>query len=708
MSLILLLFTGCPGPPVPLGLPCQGPQDDCGEGYICYKHHCIDRRNLPKKEKAKEIFAEKAQSIEEIHRKENEQSEEKSSHEEAGNREEFVKDEFLRDAGGGEEVIVEREPVDKVPSQCPVGSNQAGIVIDKIEGTGSVRPIDVSVVQGESIPMAQRASRRFRDVWQLSGKGLDRLQGAELVLIRSFQGKITHPKSYTEQDGLKLEKSGNSRMKMLRLPKNLIAGIFCLYGVLASGHVALAKVYVLQGEKGDSTLNPKVAALLQKFAKYLKVDDKGNIEIHKLRIEEKRVSAYNFSSEDGKVLVSGANLHVVNGSQATNIVNGKGNIIIGYNEKRVNNPQSAVGSHNLVLGTRNEYTSYGSIVSGNYNTVSKPHAAVITGQHNEATGQFSVIVGGGGKETLELSGKKYTFEGNKATADFSVIIGGVENSNDGRNSIIVGGGKNAISSSSTQPYAGVVNTLIGGTNNLMYGTASLMCGGDANNSYGLQSIMIGGWSNTIGKRPTTNQPKILGRYAMTIGGTSNKVYGMGSIIMGGTHNVAGDESDIDAGALACVISGRYNKAIGLNSTVIGGDNNVAGTQKSRRFGALACVLGGQNNQALGAYSTIVGGLKNVTGDASDHHVGSLTCIAGGQENRTIAAISVISGGSNNLTGDLSKPTKGACSSISGGSFNETKAQFSSISGGLKNVISGDWGHIGGGKKRNISRDYSLY
>ena len=61
---------------------------------------------------------------------------------------------------------------------------------------------------------------------------------------------------------------------------------------------------------------------------------------------------------------SGVNLQVINGSKSESVSNGTGNLIIGYDEA----PGTQTGSHNLLLGTGNSYTSYGGIIAGHADT----------------------------------------------------------------------------------------------------------------------------------------------------------------------------------------------------------------------------------------------------------------------------------------------------------------------------------------------------
>ena len=65
------------------------------------------------------------------------------------------------------------------------------------------------------------------------------------------------------------------------------------------------------------------------------------------------------------------NVQVVSGSGETyGAITGTGNLIIGYNETGSPNGDNRTGSHMLVIGERNSYTSYGGMVAGGSNTVS--------------------------------------------------------------------------------------------------------------------------------------------------------------------------------------------------------------------------------------------------------------------------------------------------------------------------------------------------
>ena len=99
-------------------------------------------------------------------------------------------------------------------------------------------------------------------------------------------------------------------------------------------------------------------------------------------------------SVDGDdVTFSGVNVHIVNGTGTTDgTVNGLGNLIVGYNESR-DLGNNRTGSHNIVVGDRLNYSSYGGLVVGNFNTISGSYASVSGGYGNTAKGFSSSVSG---------------------------------------------------------------------------------------------------------------------------------------------------------------------------------------------------------------------------------------------------------------------------------------------------------------------------
>lgn len=99
-------------------------------------------------------------------------------------------------------------------------------------------------------------------------------------------------------------------------------------------------------------------------------------------ISELQTRLNGVSRTGNTLLLTNMNLQVVSGSGSTDGgVNGRGNIIIGYNEAifpylGADLPTSnKTGSHNLIVGKGSNYSSYGAIVSGLDNISSNPYGS---------------------------------------------------------------------------------------------------------------------------------------------------------------------------------------------------------------------------------------------------------------------------------------------------------------------------------------------
>jgi hypothetical protein len=153
---------------------------------------------------------------------------------------------------------------------------------------------------------------------------------------------------------------------------------------------------------------------------------------------------------DGKLTLTGAtaqftgvNVQVVDGSGATDgVVNGLGNLIVGYNETR-GTGDDRTGSHNLVVGKENNYSSYGGIVGGRGNTISAVYASVSGGRNNAAIGSYASVSGG---DFNNASGLRSSVSGgalNTASGADSSVSGGAGNTASGLRSSVSGGISNA-------------------------------------------------------------------------------------------------------------------------------------------------------------------------------------------------------------------------------------------------------------------------
>lgn len=193
------------------------------------------------------------------------------------------------------------------------------------------------------------------------------------------------------------------------------------------------------------------------------------------------------SIEPETVLISGANLQVVSGEGSTNsVVNGTGNIIIGYDEDSAN---VKTGSHNLVVGYGHTYSSYGGIVVGYNNRIIGIYSSVSGGQVNTAEGDFSSVSGG---FLNRAEGSKSSVSGgfcNRALGEESSISGGGENIAFGLRSSVSGGGGNF-----TQ---GFESSISGGFFNYTEGVRSSVSGGQFNIAVGSHSSVSGDAWNTF-------------------------------------------------------------------------------------------------------------------------------------------------------------------------------------------------------------------
>ena len=94
-------------------------------------------------------------------------------------------------------------------------------------------------------------------------------------------------------------------------------------------------------------------------------------------------------------ILTNVNVHIRNGNAATFTTNGTGNLIIGYNETRGGGQDVRTGSHNLIIGRGNNYSSYGGQVVGYGNTTSGAYSSVSGGYYNIASATGSSVSGGG-------------------------------------------------------------------------------------------------------------------------------------------------------------------------------------------------------------------------------------------------------------------------------------------------------------------------
>jgi len=177
------------------------------------------------------------------------------------------------------------------------------------------------------------------------------------------------------------------------------------------------------------------------------------------------------------VQFSGVNIQLVNGEGKTASTNGEGNLVIGYDEDlggQRGGPGLQTGSHNLILGEEQEFTSFGGIDAGSLNTIGAQFASVTGGFGNVADSESSSISGGAR---------------NLASGPFASISGGGAATASNRFATVAGGFENAATGEFATVGAGRANTA--------KGEFAAVSGGDENVAEGKFSSTLGGHVITL-------------------------------------------------------------------------------------------------------------------------------------------------------------------------------------------------------------------
>lgn len=238
-------------------------------------------------------------------------------------------------------------------------------------------------------------------------------------------------------------------------------------------------------------------------------------------------------------VLTDVNLHVRNGLGQTGgtstslefgeiTTNGLGNVIIGYNEAAVGVDRS--GSHNLVLGTFNGYSSVAGIVGGERNRVAGPGATVITGSHSFATGRYGVVVTGSRNEALGARSLALSGAFNRADGGGTILAGTAN--------ITFGPTTCAEEPEPTRPqFCALGGVIVAGTFNKA-GSAGVVVDGLANRvNFG--GTIVGGIQNVV--LPDGN----VGTAGVLVGGENNVIdRGRTPVLVGGTGQSAGANHSI--------------------------------------------------------------------------------------------------------------------------------------------------------------------
>ena len=143
------------------------------------------------------------------------------------------------------------------------------------------------------------------------------------------------------------------------------------------------------------------------------------------------------------------NVKIVNGTGFTGsalgapgILNGLGNLIVGYDEPRDPAEGAGVsdktGSHNLIVGPDHNYSGYGGFVAGAINTVSGANASVSGGGFNTASTDVASVSGGAFNVASGVGSSVSGGISNFAAGDLSSVSGGETRSAPGDSDWVAG------------------------------------------------------------------------------------------------------------------------------------------------------------------------------------------------------------------------------------------------------------------------------
>ena len=188
----------------------------------------------------------------------------------------------------------------------------------------------------------------------------------------------------------------------------------------------------------------------------------------------KHVSSVTGEGGRPEVVVTGANLRIVNGLRGTATANGVGNLLLGYNEPRPDGDNERTGSHNVVVGLGHNFSSFGGLVVGRHNAIPGAFASVSGGFDNTASGESASVSGG-------------AF--NRASGPSASVSGGFDNTAGGNAAVVSGGDGNTAS--------GHTAAVSGGHGNTASGHTAAISGGEANRARGFSAAVSGGRNRTV-------------------------------------------------------------------------------------------------------------------------------------------------------------------------------------------------------------------
>ena len=277
-----------------------------------------------------------------------------------------------------------------------------------------------------------------------AGTGPQLVLADEVLSANIREADNTSGQGTNTGSGIKTGHIANGAVTTAKLRNGAVTSAKIASGAVTDGKIT-GPISSAKIQQGTSTVDAVITALTNQVAALTS-------EVNALKTKLVNVT----TSPDGHdIFITGANLHVRSGSGATDgLINGLGNIIIGYNELRLPSAvNDRTGSHNLIVGKRHNFSSFGGMVVGFFNTISGQYASVSGGASNTASGTNSSVSGG---------------TANTANGDGSSVSGG-----------------------STNTASGFASSVSGGSSNVANGTASSVSGGSLRSVTGINDWAAG-------------------------------------------------------------------------------------------------------------------------------------------------------------------------------------------------------------------------
>jgi hypothetical protein len=267
---------------------------------------------------------------------------------------------------------------------------------------------------------------------------------------------------------------------LLVMGRVLIRSDRAAHRVAFAGVFLLAMVPVVAFAVPHTFVNGTVANATQVNANFTAVEARLNA-LEALTASMRLENGVGTASE---LVFSGVNVHIQSGLGETDgvpngaldttnpVTNGRGNLVIGYNEA-FGDTEQRTGSHNVVIGVRHSYPSFGTLLAGEDNSTSAPLSSVTGGLGNAASRYLATVSGG---------------RFNTASGLHSSVTGGHGNTASGEAATVSGGGRNTANA--------LYSSVSGGLRNLANGNNAAVSGGLGNTASGVSSSVAGGEGNT--------------------------------------------------------------------------------------------------------------------------------------------------------------------------------------------------------------------